>query len=508
MKTTLTRTCAALFAAGAVWFAAAPAARAETNVRDPDDPTELLTYAEGQAEILKAKAAKKQIPGREYRKFAAKLDQFRNWYNCAQMDPQWEPGKPVMLRLSASDFNFTEGAIGPDVGLSADIETVVAVLPGTQSAVHVGYGAKNPVTPGFAVYYLLGTYTNNVVLVAPGSGYWKGLSDAEFTSLCFNAKAAGGSAEVDRQQFNGMLVAIYKELFGQPPAVNWIPYAVAGGIALLVVLLALILAFRRKKEVPPVIVPTCRDCGAPLGPDGRCPSGCDDRVPEPGPSDPGPAPGPVEKCPNCGSELADGVCPKGCTIVRCPHCDSIMKNGVCPVCGELEICPSCGSELVDGVCPNGCTIVRCPDCGKIMLNGVCPKGCNAKALSLGWSGSAKPTFTPWKLEVVAPAKHASETCELPFEVVIGRSASERKTTETYIQLHFENKRAASGCSRRYVKLVADPGTKEVSVELLSTSGRAVVDGKTLASAGDKAPLPEGGTLELSNAGYKLRLVRA
>ena len=50
--------------------------------------------------------------------------------------------------------------------------------------------------------------------------------------------------------------------------------------------------------------------------------------------------------------------------------------------------------------------------------------------------------------------------------------------------------------------------EEVTVELLSTSGRAAVDGKTLASAGDKAPLPEGSTLELSNAGYKLRLVRA
>jgi len=88
------------------------------------------------------------------------------------------------------------------------------------------------------------------------------------------------------------------------------------------------------------------------------------------------------------------------------------------------------------------------------------------------------------------------------------SASERKTTETYIQLQFEDKRKASACPRRYVKLVCDPVTTEVSVEMLSQVGRAVVDGRTLSAPGDKAVLPEGGILDLLYAGYKLRLVRA
>ena len=116
-------------------------------------------------------------------------------------------------------------------------------------------------------------------------------------------------------------------------------------------------------------------------------------------------------------------------------------------------------------------------------------------------------MSPWKLEVVAPAKHASEVCELPFEVVIGRSASEKKTTETYIQLHFDDRRKSLICPRRYVRLVCDPGTNVATVELLTASGRAIVEGKTISASGDRAVLPEGGTLDLPAAGYRLKLVR-
>ncbi len=297
------------------------------------------------------------------------------------------------------------------------------------------------------------------------------------------------------------------------PPLYWIALLVVGGVlVLLVVSLALRIVFQRKHI--PVPVPTCRNCGAPLGADGRCPNGCVDIVPPPPVS--WPPPPPVETCPLCGADLENDVCPHcgppemmqlGGTIPRCPVCDTIIKDGVCPKCGETEYCPTCGSELADGICPNGCTIVRCPDCGKIMINGVCPHG-DAKALCLGWSGSAKPTMSPWKLEVVAPAKHVSEVCELPFEAVLGRSASERKTTETYIQLQFEDKRKASACPRRYVKLVCDSATAEVAVEMLSRVGRAVVDGRTLSAPGDKAVLPEGGILDLQQTGYRLKLVRA
>ena len=41
-------------------------------------------------------------------------------------------------------------------------------------------------------------------------------------------------------------------------------------------------------------------------------------------------------------------------VFRCPRCG---------VSGEAELCPTCGSELTDGECPRGHTIVRCPDCG-------------------------------------------------------------------------------------------------------------------------------------------------
>ena len=222
---------------------------------------------------------------------------------------------------------------------------------------------------------------------------------------------------------------------------------------------------------------------------------------------------PIEDfCPTCGSRLVDGMCPHADALVdpfHCPVCHAILADGVCPNgCGELEICPSCGSELADGVCPNGCAIVRCPACNGILKTGACPKGCAPRALNLGWSGAAKPTMAPWKLEVVAPAGFAGEACELPFEVVIGRSASERKTTGAYVQLHFDDRRKSCVCPRRYVKLVCDSATAKVVVELLSRVGRAAVDGRTLSAPGDKAVLPEGGILDLLQTGYRLKLVRA
>lgn len=221
---------------------------------------------------------------------------------------------------------------------------------------------------------------------------------------------------------------------------------------------------------------------------------------------------PLEVCPICGSRLVDGMCPNGDAAVdpfHCPDCHAILENGVCPNgCMALEICPSCGSELVDGICPNGCTIVRCPACNGILMSGACPKGCAPRALNLGWSGSDRPAPSPWRLEVVEPAGFAGEACELPFEAVIGRSASERKTTDAYVQLHFDDRRKACECPRRYVKLACDPATAEVTVEILSRVGRAVVDGKTLSAAGDKAVLPESGILDLPPTGYRLKLVRA
>ena len=87
-------------------------------------------------------------------------------------------------------------------------------------------------------------------------------------------------------------------------------------------------------------------------------------------------------------------------------------------------------------------------------------------------------------------------------------AAERKTTGAYVQLHFDDRRKSCECPRRYVKLVCDPATKEVTVEMLSRVGRAVVDGKTLSAAGDKAVLPESGILNLPPTGYRLKLVRA
>ena len=200
---------------------------------------------------------------------------------------------------------------------------------------------------------------------------------------------------------------------------------------------------------------------------------------------------------------------------RCPICGSSMECGVCPRCGPPEIrtlgevCPTCGSSLVDGECPNNHTAARCPNCGKIMLDGVCPMGCNARFLRLGWSGTEKPAASPWRLEVLEPAEFVGEACELPFVVVLGRSASEKKTTETCIQLHFDNRRKACECPCRYVKLVCDPATEEVTVELLAVSGsQAVVDGRMLSAPGDKAVLPEGGILDLQQTGYRLKLVRA
>jgi len=553
MKRTTTRICTCLIATCAVWFAVTPAI-AQT-ILNPNNPAHLLQFAQDKADALskKANTSGKKKHGWQFNDFNKKVKRYKYWYDCVQTaddNRAWSPGDPVCRKLEKGDFVGKKQFYGPDFGLPDYYSGRPVTLRTHNTQVWICWDSTKMDPMIGDVNYILGTYTNGVILVSPGFGYWNSLTEGKFQALIDAASPTReGESGVDQGQFNLMLVAIYKELGlpipgGGDDTDDWweknLPYVVAAAIALLVIVLALLL-LRKRPAVktcpkcgsallpngscpicdtpppPPPPPPVCSKCGSPLLPNGHCPVCPSDSVclkcgTTLLPDGRCPKCDEIELCPTHNIPLLDGACPHGCTIPRCPRCGSILKNGKCQKCGgdDIEYCPTCGSEIVDDACPNGCTIVRCPDCGKIMVKGICPKGCTTP-LSLGWSGSAKPTMSPWKLEIVAPARFVSKTCELPYEVVVGRSASERKTTDTYLQLQLAHldKKNASGVSRRYVKLVCDPDTKEVQVELLSSSGnRAVVDGKPLSSAGDKAPLSEGGTLELTNAGYKLRLVRA
>ena len=188
-----------------------------------------------------------------------------------------------------------------------------------------------------------------------------------------------------------------------------------------------------------------------------------------------------------------------------------MKDGVCPRCGvggEQEFCPTCNSELVDGECPRGHTIVRCPDCGSILSEGVCPKGCNADPLNLGWPGGAERRLGAFALQVVACPKSegAGFTLRVPDDFVMGRSATDAK--EPFVELLTITRKEKAQCSRQYVRMTLDPDGAAFTVTLLNSSRNpAFVDGHKIALLNETAKLPLGGRIKL-NPGYELELVEA
>ena len=219
--------------------------------------------------------------------------------------------------------------------------------------------------------------------------------------------------------------------------------------------------------------------------------------------------GETEYCPTCNSELVKGECPRGHTVVRCPDCGSILQEGECPKgCYVNEYCPICNSKLVDRECPRGHTIVRCPDCGSILIEGICPKGCNADPLNLGWPGGTSKKLGAFALKVVACPKSdgVGFTLRIPDSFIMGRSAADAK--EPFVELLTNTSKERAQCSRQYVRMDLDPDGAAFTVTLLNSSRNpAFVDGTRLSLNGETAILPLGSRIKL-NPGYELELVEA
>ncbi len=240
----------------------------------------------------------------------------------------------------------------------------------------------------------------------------------------------------------------------------------------------------------------CSKCSAIMK-DGVCPNGCRVDV--------------KEYCPTCNCELIDGECPRGHTVVRCPGCGSILQEGECPkgCCVNVEYCPICNSALVNnGECPRGHTIVRCPDCGSILVEGVCPNGCNADPLNLAWPGGSEKKLGAFALQVVTCPKSegAGFTLRVPISFVMGRSSVDAK--EPFVELLTITRKEKAQCSRQYVRMDLDPDGAAFTVTLLNSSRNPVfVNGTKIAHQNETAKLRLGDHIKL-NPGYELALVEA
>jgi len=163
---------------------------------------------------------------------------------------------------------------------------------------------------------------------------------------------------------------------------------------------------------------------------------------------------------------------------------------------------------VDGECPRGHTIVRCPNCGSILQEGVCPKGCNADPLSLAWPGSTEWKCGTLALQIVSSPKPEWQgfTLRVPPAFVLGPgsiAAGEPLVSLTTIA-NQRKAEAPAQCLR--FELDETAGVFKVTL-LISPPHPAFVNGIRLGTQGETAMLPVGGYLDLV-PGVVLQLVEA